>query len=88
MARFLDGLSIVRRPKAFCHMHLREGCCYYPSTMHTLALFFLRLPWGLYLFVNNLFNYRPLTTQADFITAIPSTYCAPTSVGLQYRMEF
>lgn len=43
---------------------------------------------GLHLFVNNLFNYRPFTSQADFVTSIPSTYGAPTSAGIQYRMEF
>lgn len=45
---------------------------------------------GLYLFANNLFDYRPLTTQASFFggSLVPATYGAPASFGVQYRQQF
>ena len=45
---------------------------------------------GIYLFGNNIFDYRPFTTQAFFFggTLIPSTYGAPATYGIQYRARF
>ncbi|MEM8505852.1 MAG: TonB-dependent receptor [Cyanobacteria bacterium P01_D01_bin.1] len=44
---------------------------------------------GFYLFANNIFDYRPLTSQVDFIGGtLPSTFGAPANFGIQYRMEF
>ncbi|NEQ97742.1 MAG: TonB-dependent receptor [Cyanothece sp. SIO2G6] len=45
---------------------------------------------GLQLFVNNLFNFRPLTTKASFFggTVITASYAAPRTFGFQYRARF
>ncbi|MEM1291722.1 MAG: TonB-dependent receptor [Cyanobacteria bacterium P01_H01_bin.162] len=45
---------------------------------------------GVYLFANNIFDYRPFTTQAFFFggALLPSTYGAPATYGVQYRARF
>ncbi|MEM9216569.1 MAG: TonB-dependent siderophore receptor [Cyanobacteria bacterium P01_F01_bin.150] len=45
---------------------------------------------GLYLFANNLFDFRPFTTQASFFgsSVITATYGAPRTYGFQYRANF
>ena len=45
---------------------------------------------GVYLFANNIFDYRPFTTQAFFFggALLPSTYGAPATYGIQYRARF
>ncbi|MBE9062515.1 TonB-dependent receptor [cf. Phormidesmis sp. LEGE 11477] len=45
---------------------------------------------GFYLFADNLFDFRPFTTQASFFggSLVTATYGAPASFGVQYRMEF
>ena len=45
---------------------------------------------GVYLFANNIFNFRPFATQAFFFggALLPSTYGAPATVGIQYRARF
>ena len=45
---------------------------------------------GIYLFADNIFNYRPLTTKASFFrgTLITATYGAPATFGVQYRTRF
>ena len=45
---------------------------------------------GIYLFGNNIFDYRALTTAAAFFggSLVTATYSAPASFGIQYRMQF
>ncbi|MEO1297549.1 MAG: TonB-dependent receptor, partial [Cyanobacteria bacterium J06636_16] len=45
---------------------------------------------GVYLFANNIFNYRPFTTRVSFFDGalFPSTYAAPATYGIQYRARF
>ncbi|MGD1858541.1 MAG: TonB-dependent receptor domain-containing protein [Leptolyngbyaceae cyanobacterium] len=45
---------------------------------------------GVYLFANNIFDYRPLTTNAVFFggTLETATYGAPATYGIQYRARF
>ncbi|MEM8604101.1 MAG: TonB-dependent receptor [Cyanobacteria bacterium P01_H01_bin.121] len=45
---------------------------------------------GVYLFANNIFDYRPLTTAASFFggSLVTATYGAPATYGIQYRARF
>ncbi|MEO0349208.1 MAG: TonB-dependent receptor [Cyanobacteria bacterium P01_A01_bin.15] len=45
---------------------------------------------GIYLFADNIFDYRPLTTKVSFFrgTLIAATYGAPATFGVQYRTRF
>ncbi|MEM9806087.1 MAG: hypothetical protein AAF959_12475 [Cyanobacteria bacterium P01_D01_bin.56] len=45
---------------------------------------------GVYLFANNIFDERPLTTNASFFggTLVTATYGAPATFGAQYRKRF
>lgn len=45
---------------------------------------------GIYLFANNIFDYRPLTTEASFFggTLVAATYGAPATYGIQYKVQF
>ncbi|MEM8614096.1 MAG: TonB-dependent receptor [Cyanobacteria bacterium P01_H01_bin.105] len=45
---------------------------------------------GIYVFANNIFDFRPLTTKASFFggALTTATYGAPATFGVQYRMRF
>ncbi|MEM8807168.1 MAG: TonB-dependent receptor, partial [Cyanobacteria bacterium P01_G01_bin.38] len=45
---------------------------------------------GIYVFANNIFDFRPFTTKASFFggSLITATYGAPATFGIQYRTRF
>ncbi|MEM9905576.1 MAG: TonB-dependent receptor [Cyanobacteria bacterium P01_D01_bin.44] len=45
---------------------------------------------GIYVFANNIFDFRAFTTTASFFggSLFPSTYIAPATFGVQYRTRF